>query len=169
MSICLAADPNWYLYRWGLGKLVAKWKEIDLIRAAASSRNTALLASCLWNPSHRIDSLSLFFFVFFGGRGWRGVFSNIDSSPNKYPVLVFNKPKNKFGKLLHICDVELLVIAPHDKFTMYAVLSWFTLLWRKINFVVIYALLCGTKINQKILSVEEKLKISCLPKKSSTS
>ena len=27
------------------------------------------------------------------------------------------------GNLLHICNVELLVIAPHDKFTMYAVLS----------------------------------------------
>ena len=28
----------------------------------------------------------------------------------------------QFGKLLHICNVELLVIAPHDKFTKYAVL-----------------------------------------------
>ena len=44
--------------------------------------------------------------------------------------------------------------APHDKFTMYAVLSWFTLFWRKIHFVAIYALLCGANINPKILSAK---------------
>ena len=52
--------------------------------------------------------------------------------------------------------------APHDKFTMYAVLSWFTLFWRKIHFVAIYALLCGANINPKILSVEQKWQIWCM-------
>ena len=42
------------------------------------------------------------------------------------------------------------------------VLSWFTLFWRKINFVAIYTLLCGAKINQQILSVEEKWQLSCV-------
>ena len=59
------------------------------------------------------------------------------------------------GKLLHICNVELLVIAPHDKFTIYAALSWFTLFWHKINLVAIYAFLCGAKITQNILSVDK--------------
>ena len=41
--------------------------------------------------------------------------------------------------LLHICDVEHFVIlhmehfAPHDKFTMYAVLSLFVLFWHNIR------------------------------------
>ena len=62
-----------------------------------------------------------------------------------------------------ICVVfELLVIGPYDKFTMYSGLVWFTQFWCKINFVGIYALLCGTKINQTILSVEAKLQISCM-------
>ena len=52
--------------------------------------------------------------------------------------------------------------APHDKFTMYAVLSWFTLFWRKIHFVAIFALLCGANINPKILSVEQKWQIWCM-------
>ena len=52
--------------------------------------------------------------------------------------------------------------APHDKFTMYAVLTWFTLFRRKIHFVAIYVLLCGAKINPKILSVEQKLQIWCM-------
>ena len=43
-----------------------------------------------------------------------------------------------------------------------AVLSWFTLFWHKITFVAIYALLCGAKINQQILSVETKWQISCM-------
>ena len=34
-----------------------------------------------------------------------------------------------------------------DKFTMYAVLTWFTLFRRKIHFVAIYVLLCGAKMN----------------------
>ena len=56
----------------------------------------------------------------------------------------------------------LLNFAPHDKFTMYAVLSWFTLFWRKIHFVAINALLCGANINPKILSVEQKWQIWCM-------
>ena len=67
----------------------------------------------------------------------------------------------QFGKLIHICNVELLVIAPYDKFIMYAVLSW-SLFWRKIHFVTIYALLCGAKINQKVLSGEAKWQTSCM-------
>ena len=51
---------------------------------------------------------------------------------------------------------------PRDKFTMYAVLSWFTLFWCKIHFVAIYALLCGAKNNQQILSVEHKWQIWCM-------
>ena len=38
--------------------------------------------------------------------------------------------------------------APHDKFTMYAVLSWFTLFRCKIHFVAIL-LVCGAKIDPK--------------------
>ena len=42
------------------------------------------------------------------------------------------------------------------------VLLWFTLFWRKMNFVAIYALLCGAKINPQFLSVKEKWQISCM-------
>ena len=48
---------------------------------------------------------------------------------------------------------------------------WFALFWHKIDFVAIYALLCGAKINPIILSVEQKLQISCMapdPKQPST-
>ena len=37
VSTCLAGGPNWYLYQWGLGRVAAKWKRIDI--------NTALLSS----------------------------------------------------------------------------------------------------------------------------
>ena len=64
-----------------------------------------------------------------------------------------------------MCVNDKLLLIPNfdscDKFTMYAVLSWFTLFWRKIHFVAIYALLCGAKNNPKILSVEQKWQIWC--------
>ena len=41
---------------------------------------------------------------------------------------------------------------------IYAVLSWFALFWRKLDFVVS----CEAKINPTILSVEQKLQISCM-------
>ena len=59
------------------------------------------------------------------------------------------------------CHVEQFVITPHE-FTIYAALLWFTLFWRKIHFVAIYALLCGAKFNPNILSVEQKWQISCM-------
>ena len=63
-------------------------------------------------------------------------------------------------KLLHIWKLDQFTfkIAPHDKFTMCAVFLWFTLFWRNISFVAIYALLCGVKI----LSVEQKWQIWCM-------
>ena len=64
-------------------------------------------------------------------------------------------------KLLHICNVEQFVITPYDEFIFPAFL-WFTLFWRKIYFVAIYAILCGAKINPNILSVEQKWQISCM-------
>ena len=51
-------------------------------------------------------------------------------------------------KLLHIC------ITPHNQFTIFAAILWFTLFWRKIHFVAIYALLCGAKFYPNILSME---------------
>ena len=41
---------------------------------------------------------------------------------------------------------------------IYAVLSWFALFWRKLDFVVS----CEAKINPTVLSVEQKLQISCM-------
>ena len=87
------------------------------------------------------------------------------STTHPYMIIVADAADmEQFGKLLHICNVELLVIAPHDKFTMYSLLSWFTLFWRKINFVAIYSLLCGAEMNSTVLSVEEKEReqICCL-------
>ena len=52
--------------------------------------------------------------------------------------------------------------APHDNLTMYSVLLQFTLFWRNIHFVAFYPRLCGAKIYPKILSVEQKLQISCM-------
>ena len=52
-----------------------------------------------------------------------------------------------FGKLLHICNVELFAITPQEKFTMYAVLSWFTLFWRKTNFLFRFKHFC---VKQKL-------------------
>ena len=42
--------------------------------------------------------------------------------------------------------LHISYFAPRDKFTMFAVLSWFMLFWRKIHFDAIYALLCGEKL-----------------------
>ena len=44
---------------------------------------------------------------------------------------------------------------------MYVVLPWYTLFWSYTGFVSIHALLRGAKINPKILSLEQKLQISC--------
>ena len=139
MSICLAADPNWYLYRWGLGKLVAKWKEIDLIRAAASSRNTALLASCLWNPSHRIDSLSLSsFFVFLGGGGGGGYSQTLILPPINILSLSSISRRTNLGNysisvmwsfwwLLHMTNLQCM-LSCRDLlcFDAKSILLWFT-------------------------------------------
>ena len=43
-----------------------------------------------------------------------------------------------------------------------SILTRFTRFWRKIHFDAIYALLCGAKNNQQILSVEHKWQIWCM-------
>ena len=42
--------------------------------------------------------------------------------------------------------LHMKIFTPHDEFTMYAAFLCFTLFWRKIHFVAIYALLCGAKM-----------------------
>ena len=69
---------------------------------------------------------------------------------------------SNFGVWINDKLLLLPNFGPCDKFTMCAVLLWFTLFWRRIHFVAIYALLCGAKNNQQILSVEHKWQIWCM-------
>ena len=46
-------------------------------------------------------------------------------------------------------NYKLFLVPNTDKFTMYTVLSWFTLFQHKIYFVGIFALYCGEKLTQK--------------------
>ena len=52
--------------------------------------------------------------------------------------------------LLSTVHINIYKIAPHDKFPMCVIFLLFTLFWRNIRFVLIYALLCGEKLIQKI-------------------
>ena len=56
------------------------------------------------------------------------MWSNFASSKfAPHDKIVCNVEQFVIDKFLHICNEKLLVIAPNDKFTMYAVLSRFTL------------------------------------------
>ena len=62
--------------------------------------------------------------------------------------MIWSCCKIKIKCVLSYCDLRC--------FDVKSVLSWFTLFWQRIHFVAIYALLCGAKIDPKILSVEQK-------------
>ena len=61
------------------------------------------------------------------------------------------------GDIFHMINVEKNIFCHYlcCFVAKYALLP-FTLYWREIYFVAIYTLLCGTKNNQRILSVEHK-------------
>ena len=58
------------------------------------------------------------------------------------------------------CSTFVIWINSHSK--LQTVFSWFTLFWRNIGFVAIYALLCGAKMNWTFLSVEQEGQIWCM-------
>ena len=70
--------------------------------------------------------------------------------------------KRHISYLSNVSKCGAFVIAPHDKCTIYAVFSWFSLFWHNICFVAMYSLLCVAKFYLEFLSVEQKWQISCM-------